>query len=104
VCRCFVSAGNRFHGIPRGSRDVVLVPLIDLGNYRFLPPAARPRRYPLRAREGVVRRARRRVPRRAERRARLGRCAGLKGKTPEATAARWKRVLQALGFAERGAG
>ena len=40
-------------GIPHGSRVVVVLPSIDLGNYRFLPPVAGPCRYPLRAREGV---------------------------------------------------
>ena len=33
-------------GIPLGSRVVVLVPSIDLGNYRFLPPVAGPAAIP----------------------------------------------------------
>jgi hypothetical protein len=32
--------------MPHGSRVVVLVPSIDLGNYRFLPPAAGPAAIP----------------------------------------------------------
>ena len=34
------------NGMPHGSRVVVLVPSIDLGNYRFLPPAAGPAAVP----------------------------------------------------------